>query len=740
MDPHISLPEWQILSDPTLNSLPFQETVLDHPTVNTRASLYIYLNAHLHSHPSLSDASILTFLNTRYNEDIPALVSDLILASFDVLANAAYRSSPARFVTLIRSFLANKLPVFLQTHYAALIFEPLTIEQCIRQALGRIDPSAFPSFSQMFDFSSSSGNSTVSEARQEFLFACALHGLIQEQSIEEILGDVPMQSLPAGGRYSKAELVSQCTVASARIEQYVGELENMEGNAGEIAGAVVEILHTLCANSETVTLRGLCNTLLRKPAALDVVLLFTSSRDLLQPLVRILDGRLDHDDQGEYQPVYEEFGSLLLFVVGVQHQYRFNWEDLGIESPNSFVQQYLRTSSASRSLEELSSHENEILGAWIKGLFETESISDELMSMCKPQEFHLLVATLFDQSLKACQAGVLPLETLKAGFEYLLEPFLLPSLIAGLTWFADRLRESMEQQALTVDSLLPALQALLKPPSISGDASEIHNSVLCIVAKPLKASLTHVQRAHSSRPDIPSLLQIVNPLYDERPALNALKEVQNWSTTPHGGLQAALRNTLAVLVVWSAPSASSADMSPPSYTHSQLHESVAILGAKSVLDVFLLELLSPDNSPTNAEILLDIIAVMIVSTSPPPSSTGQARNPTLRLTLYDTLQIEYQYASALSSTDLARATMIVRLHRRVDALLGRKVAVGTGVNVEVGVGNGPFMDGVVRNAEGQPTTDIDDVLAVAGKETEEALASGGFGIGEGVGEGLLGIA
>ena len=60
--------------------------------------------------------------------------------------------------------------------------------------------------------------------------------------------------------------------------------------------------------------------------------------------------------------------------------------------------------------------------------------------------------------------------------------------------------------------------------------------------------------------------------------------------------------------------------------------------------------------------------------------------------------------------------------------------------VEVGVGDEAFMAGIVQHSEGQPTTNIDDVLAVAGQETEEALASGGYGMGNGAGEGLLGMA
>ena len=148
-----------------------------------------------------------------------------------------YRSESAESLTLLRSYFVNKLPIFL-LNYVGMMFEPMTVEYCISQALVRIDPTAFPSFSQMFDLL---GRNSVSEARQEFLFACALHQLIPEQSIEGLLGDVPMQSLPAGGRYLKQDLVEQCTANPSRIDDLVGELENMEGNAGEIASALLEV-------------------------------------------------------------------------------------------------------------------------------------------------------------------------------------------------------------------------------------------------------------------------------------------------------------------------------------------------------------------------------------------------------------------------------------------------------------------------------------------------------------------
>lgn len=77
---------------------------------------------------------------------------------------------------------------------------------------------------------------------------------------------------------------------------------------------------------------------------------------------------------------------------------------------------YIKNASMARSPDDLTEHEDVLLRGWIRGLFEAEGINDDLMSMCSPNEFHLLVATLFDQSLKACHAELLAPETLESGF------------------------------------------------------------------------------------------------------------------------------------------------------------------------------------------------------------------------------------------------------------------------------------------------------------------------------------
>ena len=710
MEAQVSMQEWnqysELLDNVGLGTLSFQENVLDNPPVLTRAGLYIYLHSILHNRPAFEDTAVVDFLNVRYKQDISGLVGDLILAAFDVLANALYRNEPQRSINLLRSFMVNKLPIFLRNNYVSMIFEPLTIEHCIRHALGRLDPATFPSGSQMFD--PLGRNSLLSDVRQEFLFACALHDLMPERSIEEILEDVPMQSLPAVGRYLKDNLVQQYTSNPAKIEEYISELENMEGNAGEIAAAITEVLHTLCANHDTMTLKTVCNSLCRKLSALDIITLFTRPNALVRPLCHVLDNWQDHEDQGEYQPVYDEFGGILLFIAVVKSRYALGPDELDIDKPDSFLLDYFRRGFVSKPLDDLTEHEDQLLSSWIKGLYETEGISDELMSKCKPKEFHLLVATLFDQSLKACQANVLALETLRGGFEYLLEPFLLPSLIVGFLSFSHCLWE-INDESRTVDTVLPALQALLKPPS-NHDSQAIHSAVLSTTAKQLTDSLNHVQKLHASRPDIGPLLAVLNPyIQDHRKETTALNELSAWAITPGGGLLAALRQTIQALILWSANSASSADLSPPLYTPNQLLDSLRILGSSSVLNL----LVDEANDQTNPDLAIDIVVLMIFTASLPTLQPSSLRR---QLSLREALRLLFTDVEDLSRMDPSRASTIFRLHRRVEALIEpNKPATVPGVPDDA------FMAGVPPDAGALPdaSANIDDVLG----EAEERMAS-----------------
>lgn len=723
-DEGIDIPESE-LHGPNLGSLTFQQSVLDTPPVNTRAGAYIYLNALIHDRPLFEDQRVMSYFGARYKGDVTTLVIELILASFDVLANAMYRSEPSETLTLLRSFLVNKLPSFLLS-YAPMLFEPMTVEYCISQAFLRIDPAAFPSFSQMFD--SVGRNGMLSEARVEFLLACALHQLIPEQSIETLLGEDPMQNLPTGGRYIKDQLMEQCRSNPVRIEELARELENMEGNAGEIASALVEIMQSLCVSKDTMTLKIVCNGLSRRPATLDVLLLFTSIHELLSPLCETLDSWQMHEDQGEHQPVYDEFGSVLLFVTLVQYRFDLRRYELSASPSESFLVQYTAEAATAKALGGMSEKESKLLGAWIRGLFnENEGINDELMATSSPSDFHMIVATLLDQSLKACQAGFLAMSTLKDGLEYLLEPFLLPSLVAGLKWFAHKLWETTDQSP-SLDFVMPALTTLLKPRSISADSSALHSALLSVVTKPLEESLLYAQRRHPQRSDIKPLLEVLSRHgQKQRHKTAAFTEFEAWSSSPGGGLQAALKHTVQSLILWDG--VASAHMSPPRYSHRQLTLSIQMLGAKAVLDALVDELMThvtPDGT-FSTEAALEVVAVMILAPQAQCLDyVGNTSTQQSQLSLGDALHAEIDGVFELSKKDHNRATMIVRLYRRIEALAGPQMRETANTVVM----DDPMAGVVAHRTEGLPTEDIDDVLGQANEQAAAmdfmAGASSGF--------------
>jgi mediator of RNA polymerase II transcription subunit 5 len=168
-----------------------------------------------------------------------------------------------------------------------------------------------------------------------------------------------------------------------------------------------------------MSLKLLCNALARKPQSLDVLLLFDRPSTLLRPLCDLLDNWRYEEDQGESQPVYEEFGGILLLVLALVYRYHLGASDLGVRRRDSFVARFLAGDRWSRSLEGLTEQESAHLGSWIHGLFDSEAggLSDEVMSSCPPQDFYLLLPTLFHQIVSAVSTKHLSDETLKGGVE-----------------------------------------------------------------------------------------------------------------------------------------------------------------------------------------------------------------------------------------------------------------------------------------------------------------------------------
>ncbi|KAL1869677.1 hypothetical protein VTK73DRAFT_3051 [Phialemonium thermophilum] len=667
--------------DQTVGLQNFQ--IAELPTENSRAGLFIYLNAALVGRPLLADTTLFTYLHNRYQGDLQSTAIALILASFDVLANAVFRNNEgAKSGLLLRSYLINKVPLLLASFPYALgtTYPEFDAEYCITQALNQVDTGVFPTLSSMFD-ASNDHNAFTETVRQDFCFSCLLHGLISKEARDDLLGEITFQELPVGGRYVKENLVQQCLADPERLQKLVGELEGMDGNAGAACQAVAEVMGQLCKNKETMALKQLCSQLARKPLSLDVLLLFNKAETLLQPLCELLDNWRYEEDQGEYQPVYEEFGAILLLLLAFAYRYDLSPADFKINSSDSFVARLLAKSQVGRPLEDLSEQEKGHIGGWVHGLFGSDAggLGDELMSSCPPQDFYLLIPTLFQQIVLAFSSGILTEDMLKGGLEYLVDTFLLPSLVPAILYLSNHVWAYRPQDQ---KAIIRIFQMMLLPKSISNEASTMLSSVLNIVAEPLEHALRSYLRQEPKSQDVEPLLRALKdniPL--SRRTGNAYHhEVETWAGTSGGGLTASVRHTMQSLIQWSQNS-NLGGMGTP-YTHRQIMLTLRMIGAKRLLATIVDEVRQQTEAGSGA-VAYDVATALIcapdVTNDPTPLQIPAATMPALdeagniptlgqrRTTLRQALKSEAEEWKKLQKADPILAETVVRLYRRVEA-------------------------------------------------------------------------
>lgn len=84
---------------------------------------------------------------------------------------------------------------------------------------------------------------------------------------------------------------------------------------------------------------------------------------------------------------------------------------------DSWIRWFLTTSGSETDIAKLSATQNDLLGDWVRALFETEGIKDELLARCSPQDFYKIVPALVGQILTIHHQGLLPKDKLRNGYD-----------------------------------------------------------------------------------------------------------------------------------------------------------------------------------------------------------------------------------------------------------------------------------------------------------------------------------
>lgn len=624
---HVSQPRAKADSEASAqDALHFQNGVVDGPSLACRASLYLYLDALRCRCATIDDSRLLSFLNTRHSTDHATMFTDLVVASFDVLQRSHSRQRNRQSLDRWCSFIVNKLPTLLSV-ISASSFGSFSTEEALKNALQYVNS----------EFSSPYLTTSLSIIKNRFVQVCALYRLLAVSNVSFVAGTPEADFSHAPTLHTKEDLVNQMRSTQLNPTKLLKDFRKLDGNAANIASAVAEIIHWYCQSKETPQLKELAAAMLRQPEIIDSISLYIQPGYILGPLCRLLDGWTWNDLHGEGQPLYEEFGNILLLITAFKYRLSLSDSDMGLSSDSSFVLPFLQATNDEQYLETMTDDAKKHLGEWVNALFITEGLSDEVMSSCSPQDFYRLIPTLLSQSLTACEnRNKLSASSLMPGFEYFLEPFLLPSLIPAITWLTSPATARHKQEYVQ-----QLLETLLKIPS-PDDAREIHRSILGIVAA--KSSRNH---------SIPEFL-LMHASFAS-PVSADIQEAKSWAVLPGGALSQA-ESIIRSLISWS--SANSNFMAPPSAGYPQLFSALGVFDATVLLGQFLRILMSYYNTLDYAA-ALDLLATTIISLD-----EGSA---TKRLCHALAAQ-QANLLPLLRKNETLLAEEIVRLSRRVELL------------------------------------------------------------------------
>lgn len=393
------------------------------------------------------------------------MFNDLLSSSFDTLTKPI-QSQNLMYHAQCRIFLHNKLPMMLAT--IANPLQPLPTEQYLHDLWNELGAQ---------------GNEEVLSVARHFFHICVHHHLISQEGCQTLTGEDGNAS-SAKGLFSKQALVDQVKANATRGPRLVEELAKNDGNAGFFSQAIVEIMHRYCHAKETQHIKDMATAMVRQPTTINALGMFVKPSYFLAPLCRLLDEWSWEDIHGESQPIYEEFGSVLLLIMSVKFRLGLPNYELGLTSHTGFVAHYLSSGQSERTLSQMVEDEKDNLGDWIHNLYESEGISDEVTSSCSAKKFYLMVPTLLRQSMTAFALGKLSQERLEGGLDYLLEPFLITSLLSAFAWLARSMVKDVKNTMVIV-------RRLARSPEDT-ETSKIHRTILDIAHGMFAATLAHL--------------------------------------------------------------------------------------------------------------------------------------------------------------------------------------------------------------------------------------------------------
>ncbi|KAF9198946.1 mediator complex subunit [Haplosporangium sp. Z 27] len=295
---------------------------------------------------------------------------------------------------------------------------------------------------------------------------CYAAGIVRSSRLD-ILNGVSLSH----GILNEFQLIGQSSLDL--IDDLCGRTLMDYENQAKLVNRIIQVCEDASSKNDVVTLSKLCQTLDDNPLVLDIIHLLRSPSALLIPLESFVNNlqQNEEDDIDTCNSNLEGFGIVLILIMTIIRRYDFGGcLDSILKDKYGFCYLWLHRTSAtipSTSITSINSDMQALMGRWITALFDSMGISDELIQTSKPQMLLEISPSIFEQSLAACQAGVIDATTLNSGLDYFLQPCLLFVLIGVVQYLCEEITFSSTASTVstTASNLTTSVsgQSMLSP-------------------------------------------------------------------------------------------------------------------------------------------------------------------------------------------------------------------------------------------------------------------------------------
>ncbi|KAF9905881.1 mediator complex subunit [Linnemannia zychae] len=270
---------------------------------------------------------------------------------------------------------------------------------------------------------------------------CRAMGLVRPDQLDILIDLPPTHYDPEEYKFEKNSDQPPSEAIDALCGRTLSDFEHQEA----LLDRIIQVCEEAAANNDVLTLSKLCQTLDDNPLVIDLILLMRPPSLLLVPLESFINNlqQNEDDDIDTCNSNLEGFGDVLILIMTIIRRYELaGCLDSVLKEEQGFCYLWLHHTSATippASMSSMTADMQGLMGRWITALFDSMGISDDLIQTSKPQMLLEISPSIFEQSLAACQAGVIDATTLNGGLDYFLQPCLLFVLIGVVQYLCQEI-------------------------------------------------------------------------------------------------------------------------------------------------------------------------------------------------------------------------------------------------------------------------------------------------------------